>query len=566
VADKSSYLQYLPPVLWQDEPPLPAFSLGAALRIFEKLLTGIDDGERIQHGTHDHEPVEAVIARLFRLFDPWTTPPEFLAWLASWVALEFPALWDEYQRRKITAEIVQVYRQRGLKAGLEQYLDLYTVAATRPRIAIDDCSRILFTTPVPNRLAPIYTLIAQGPAVNATDPGALAASGLVAPLALALAPDGSLLVADDGTPESWSPVVAKGVWRIQPPGDYVFAGATPQPQPIGLGPPAWSLEFPIAVAVDSAQPWNVYVLDRVLSPGSDALPALYRVPSPGLATATALATKAAPAGGLQPLGTVWPVAMAFDLNGHLLVLDRGTVPGDPSNPNPAAPVIIDVQNVQTGPPLIVTSRALTQVMEPLSLLVQPNGDLIIGDAREQNAATPADLVRVDRSNAMSWVESLLLAPMPAGTNPLVAPTAVVEDDADHLFVLDVGLKPLRPPLANPFLRQVAEPAVAYRVNLGPSPPVVTRATETQQLVFPTGMVRSADALYVCDRGEYSDPVLAGPLLRVWRALPNEFGVVVHFSEQRPATPLERRQIVQNIHDIIAGERPVHATWTLVYAV
>ena len=44
MADKSSYLRFLPPVLWQAEPAAPAFSLGAALRIFEKLLSGIDDG------------------------------------------------------------------------------------------------------------------------------------------------------------------------------------------------------------------------------------------------------------------------------------------------------------------------------------------------------------------------------------------------------------------------------------------------------------------------------------------------------------------------------------------
>src|SRR5687767_11584759 len=97
--EKSSYLQHLPPVLWQDEPDLPEFSLGAFLRIFEKILTGIDDGVAVAHGGHTHESISTMISGMPDLFDPWRTPPQFLAWLASWVGLEFPTLqgqplWD----------------------------------------------------------------------------------------------------------------------------------------------------------------------------------------------------------------------------------------------------------------------------------------------------------------------------------------------------------------------------------------------------------------------------------------------------------------------------------------
>ena len=64
-------------------------------------------------------------------------PRTFLPWLASWVALDFPTLqgeplWDEYQRRKVTSQIAQVYRQRGLKSGLASYLDLYAVGPAGP--------------------------------------------------------------------------------------------------------------------------------------------------------------------------------------------------------------------------------------------------------------------------------------------------------------------------------------------------------------------------------------------------------------------------------------------------
>ena len=41
---KSSYVQYLPPVLWAGEDENAPFSLGGMLRIVEKVLTGINDG------------------------------------------------------------------------------------------------------------------------------------------------------------------------------------------------------------------------------------------------------------------------------------------------------------------------------------------------------------------------------------------------------------------------------------------------------------------------------------------------------------------------------------------
>lgn len=537
MAQKSSYLRYLPPVLWQDEPPDPELSLGSMLRIFEKILSGIDDGVEIRHGDHEHPPIEEVIARLHRLFDPWTTPPEFLDWLASWVSLEFPALWDEYQRRKVTSEIVGIYRRRGLKAGLDRYLDLHAVSEKRPRIAIDDCSKILVTRPERERFAPLTTLVSQGP--------------LIAPLCLALGPDGSLVVGDSGTPGGSSQVVAQGVWRLPPPGRYEFAGAPPAPR--RLGQAGWILEFPIALATDAATPWHLYVLDRVTFP---TMPALYSLTAPGF-------TEAAPLASKGDLGTVWPVAMALDTNGHLLILDRG-------KPAPsglaAVPKVIDVD---LGSPLVPKESYLTAVVEPISLLVRSGGDLIIGDGREQDTAVPADLVRVDRSNAASWVESRLLASLSAAENPLVGPRAVV-DGGDELYVLDVGLKPYRNGLdpalqADPFRRHIAEPAAIYSVDLAAAPPTVRRASETRQLVYPMGMALASGTLYVCDRGEY-DPELAGPLTRVWRAGEHEFGVVVHFSEQRPTSIKERRQIVHNIHQIVQRESPAHTAWTFLYAV
>jgi len=84
--------------------------------------------------------------------------------------------------------------------------------------------------------------------------------------------------------------------------------------------------------------------------------------------------------------TIAPVAMALDTNNDLLVLDRGDGPGT-SNP----PKIITVK----PSPLGVTRKSLTTVQEPLSLLVQPDGKLVIGDGGNQTPTGP-------RSSPATW--------------------------------------------------------------------------------------------------------------------------------------------------------------------
>jgi hypothetical protein len=293
------------------------------------------------------------------------------------------------------------------------------------------------------------------------------------------------------------------------------------------------------------------VLDLVLQP---AQPALYELTSPTFAAAAQLATRA-------DLTMMWPITMTMDINGHLLILDRGVhLPSGMA----AAPKIIDVQIS----PFAATSHALTEVVvEPLSLAVLPNGHLLIGDGRQQNAATPADIVSVDRSNPANWVETALLAAVPQ--NPLIAPVGVARQDDTHIFVRDLGLKPyvsvLDAAITDPYRRRMAEPATVFLVDLGPTPPVVTTASDVGKLVHPTALIIDGGTLYVSDRGEYSDPNIAGPLMRVWRALSDEFGVVIHFSEQRSTTKLQRQQIVDDVGTIVAGEKPAHTLATMAFA-
>jgi phage tail-like protein len=545
VTEKSSYLRYLPPVLWQDEPAAPEFSLGATLRIFEKILTGIDDEVTVEHKDHVHEPLTAVVGRLHRLFDPWQAPRCFLPWLASWVALEFPtlqgqALWEEYQQRKVISETVQTYRLRGLRTGLNRYLDLYAAGQTRPRVALDDGSRLLVTTPRSGRTTPLAALVSQGPVLSG---GTVLAEGLVRPWCVTPAPDGGLFVGDIGVPSTVPLPLRNRVWRISAAGHYDLAGTPPRPQP--LAPDTLPLSQVVALAVrpgQGGQPDTLYILDR---PGK-----LYAIPAPYLGRPATLVTSLA-AGNT----TLWPVAMSVDTNRNLLILDRGDGPG---TPNP--PKVITVR----PDPVAVTRTSLSKVIEPLSLLVQPDGTLIVGDGRQQGPADPAqlagNLVRVDRSQPANWVETVLL---PA-VNPLVAPTAVTRADDTHLHVLDVGLKPFTPPDQDPFVLNVAEPAGVHLVDLDADPPTTTRVTEPGQLVFPTGMASDAGRLVICDPGQPDTPRRTS----VWsRLLPFRFAVVVHFADARlPPDPDERpsvqRQVIGSVRSIVDQQKPAHTVWDI----
>lgn len=550
MAELSSYLRHLPPVLWSGDPAPPGFSLGAFLRIFEKVLTGIDDDVEVAHGDHDHPAITELVARQHELFDPWRTPAEFLPYLASWVGLEFPTLqrqplWDEYQQRKATAEIASIERQRGLRSGLNRYLDLYTVGQTHPRVVLDDGRRLLVTKPARGRLAPIAGLVTQGPVLAGGLPtGAVVSDGLIRPQCVTPAPDGGLFVGDIGAPSASGVPLKSRVFRISATGGYDLTGTPPKPQPL-VGSDV--IQVPVvALAVRPAGdglPENLYIVDRSGK--------VFALPAPYAGKTATQVTTVAPGGNT----TIAPVAMAVDTNGDLLVLDRGDGSGT-TNP----PKIITVK----PSPLTVTRKNLTTVVEPLSLLVQADGKLIVGDGGNQAPAgpeqLPGNLVRITRSGT-TWTETALL---PAA-NPLVAPTGLVQPGG-RLYVLDAGLKPFSPPNVDPFLLNVADPAVVYAVDLQASPVTVTPVTEPGNIVYPTGLATSGDRLVICDPGQ---PEVAGGVVPVWsRLLPCRIDVVIHFLVARvPADPDERsavlRQVVGTIRTVVEQRKPAHGMWNLV---
>ena len=50
---------------------------------------------------------------------------DFLEWLAGWSALALKEDWPLEKKRKIIARIIPLYRMRGTKRGLEEYLKIY---------------------------------------------------------------------------------------------------------------------------------------------------------------------------------------------------------------------------------------------------------------------------------------------------------------------------------------------------------------------------------------------------------------------------------------------------------
>ena len=66
------------------------------------------------------------LENLEQYFDPHECPPEFLDYLASWVALTLEAGWSETKRRSLIKKAVELYHLRGTSRGLRVYLRIFT--------------------------------------------------------------------------------------------------------------------------------------------------------------------------------------------------------------------------------------------------------------------------------------------------------------------------------------------------------------------------------------------------------------------------------------------------------
>jgi phage tail-like protein len=104
VLKRGTYLKYLP-ALYHDDDFMARF-----LMLFESFW----------------KPIESQIDSVSLYFDPQMTTPDMLPWLASWIGLMLDESWPEERRRQLLGSAASLYRKRGTKEGLRQYLEIYT--------------------------------------------------------------------------------------------------------------------------------------------------------------------------------------------------------------------------------------------------------------------------------------------------------------------------------------------------------------------------------------------------------------------------------------------------------
>ncbi|NET77578.1 phage tail protein [Okeania sp. SIO1F9] len=134
----SSLLNEIPAIFQEVSQPGTTNFLGRFLLAFEHILLGLGEEsepglEEILGGIVDSISGERRLAGIERYFEPGLTleehertPSDFLPWLAGWAALTLREDWDQFRQRELIAKAVQLYRLRGTKLGVEEFLRIYT--------------------------------------------------------------------------------------------------------------------------------------------------------------------------------------------------------------------------------------------------------------------------------------------------------------------------------------------------------------------------------------------------------------------------------------------------------
>ncbi len=106
---RTNMLAYLPQVYQQSSPGFLKGYLYIVQTIFDRLYQRLD---------HIHE-----------LFDPRTTDPEFLPWLASWLAVGLNRDWTDLQTRKMLLAATRLFPYRGTSRAISEFVRIYTGAS-----------------------------------------------------------------------------------------------------------------------------------------------------------------------------------------------------------------------------------------------------------------------------------------------------------------------------------------------------------------------------------------------------------------------------------------------------
>jgi phage tail-like protein len=70
-------------------------------------------------------PIMLALDNIDAYLDPIVAPPDFLAWLASWVGVELDETWTLDRQRQQTRQAVDLYRWSGTRRGLADTIKLY---------------------------------------------------------------------------------------------------------------------------------------------------------------------------------------------------------------------------------------------------------------------------------------------------------------------------------------------------------------------------------------------------------------------------------------------------------
>jgi len=110
-----SYLRYLPGI-YQEDAASRDF-LERFLSLFETFFFNLEEE----------------IFNVTKYLDVIATPsdensPEddFLSWLGSWIAVAFDENWDTAKKREFLKAVPQLYKKRGTRAGLQEFIKIYT--------------------------------------------------------------------------------------------------------------------------------------------------------------------------------------------------------------------------------------------------------------------------------------------------------------------------------------------------------------------------------------------------------------------------------------------------------
>ncbi len=112
---KRNYVQYLPQVYQVETSTGNAF-LREFLWVFQHVM----------------ESVTSKLDNGHLYYDPRETPPEFLPWLASWVALTLDIDWPDVKKRKMIQSAAEMYKFRGTKRAMRDVLEIFV--GKQPRI------------------------------------------------------------------------------------------------------------------------------------------------------------------------------------------------------------------------------------------------------------------------------------------------------------------------------------------------------------------------------------------------------------------------------------------------